>query len=215
MPILKLHVLNVVRSWFFPKSYYYLYLYFLTHFWNILISAERKKCDHCSLTFFDISYLTKHCQEEHKESFEKEWIGCDVCKRRFYTKLSLTLHKCSVYKKENRGFLDQNYCNFCKNNFLKKSQFTSRISHCNDNHLDEVSKIWKLCDICGLYIPPNRMNVHNKSKHQLNNSCCPFCFKMITNNQFFLHCSVQHKKGNCKCNIMLRGQVKTAENINY
>ena len=165
----------------------------MSHFW---ISVERKKCLHCPQTFYDNLYLKKHCQEAHKDAFEKEWVTCKDCGKKFHSKLSLIIHKNRLHKVDLANSFSRKYfCTFCQKSFVHAQHHhdSSLTNHCNANHLDEVSKIWKLCDVCGCYVPQKFMMIHKENKHRRKQ--CHICLKMMAKSQYFSHFNFNHKAG--------------------
>ena len=124
--------------------------------------CQKKKCQHCPLTFIKLNCLKKHIIRKHtdNDTHYSNKSGpvskCDVCQREFSKKKQLNQHK--VVHDKNRDMFP---CSICSKTFIstRNRKLHMRATHCSNtpNHP---------CDLCGKqFTQKSHLNQHVKHIH--------------------------------------------------
>ena len=105
----------------------------------------------------------------------------------------MNIHTARLHKTEKprERRLDYFFCKFCNTDIKITSDIRSITSHANNEHLEVISKIWSLCEICGKYLSAGRMSSHMKLQH-LKMRNCNFCPKKFLSSILPTHANTRH-----------------------
>ena len=146
-----------------------------------LYNIGEVKCHYCSQLSLTVYNLRKHCLIHHKQQMEKDWLKCSICNTTFPDNVPLQRHFKLKHKPKNVEAKLYVKCDYCDKK-LHKGVTLNMYKHYSSNHTAEISSHWILCAICGVYFPPDKIDLHLKVAHMERN-CekiqCIYCPRQI------------------------------------
>ena len=102
------------------------------------------------------SFLT-----DHQDLAKLNWFSCEPCNKYFPSEQAITKHNRIIHPNSSIG--NKLLCDFCSATF-QSTFYLYR--HANRVHMEEISKIWIECKVCGKFLPhPGAMGSHVQSRH--------------------------------------------------
>jgi len=176
--------------------------------------GQKISCEFCGLKFLTLRWKAIHCNKNHRQEIQNLWPFCLPCDKYFPTSNSLDYHRAQKHrrrevqraarskktkaatKKYHKVYkLGQKIsCEFCEQKF---SALRWKTIHCNNDHRQEIQKLWPFCLPCNNYFPTsNSLDTHRAQKHPRELSAtevqskktnkpdqpvkCQYCIKMFS-----------------------------------